>query len=92
MICFKLIPRFINWKFSNQFRAPFRLLKMSDSNPGNGFFSMGLKTQSVPMEMFAENRRRLCQRLRGAQGVSEGAVILLQGGGDQVICHQREGG
>ena len=45
---------------------------------------MGLKTQSVPMEMFAENRRRLCQRIRGAQGVSEGAVLLLQGGGDQV--------
>ena len=57
---------------------------MSDNNPGNGFFSMGLKTHSVPMEMFAENRRRLCQRLRGAEGVTEGAVILLQGGGDQV--------
>ena len=57
---------------------------MSDSNPGSGFFSMGLKTHSVPMEMFAENRRRLCQRRRGAEGVTEGAVILLQGGGDQV--------
>ena len=60
---------------------------MSDNNPGSGFFSMGLKTHSVPMEMFAENRRRLCQRLRGAEGVTEGAVILLQGGGDQVTCH-----
>ena len=58
---------------------------MSDNNAG--FFSMGLKTHSVPMEMFAENRRRLCQRLRGAEGVTEGAVILLQGGGDQVTCH-----
>ena len=64
---------------------------MSDSNPGNGFFSMGLKTHSVPMEMFAENRRRLCQRLRGAEGVvTEGAVILLQGGGDQVTCQAME--
>ena len=60
---------------------------MSDNNPGNGFFSMGLKTHSVPMEMFAENRMRLCQRLRGAEGVTEGAVILLQGGGDQVTTY-----
>ena len=45
---------------------------------------MGLKTHSVPMEMFAENRRRLCERLRGAEELPEGAVILLQGGGDQV--------
>ena len=54
---------------------------------------MGLKTQSVPMAMFAENRKRLCQRIRGAQGVSEGAVLLLQGGGDQVKCSRgsREG-
>ena len=61
---------------------------MSDTNPGNGFFSMGLKTHSVPMEMFAENRRRLCERLRGAEGLPEGAVILLQGGGDQVTYQE----
>ena len=51
---------------------------------------MGLKTHSVPMEMFAENRRRLCERLRGAEGLPEGAVILLQGGGDQVTCQEVE--
>ena len=50
---------------------------------------MGLKTHSVPMEMFAENRRRLCERLRGAEGLPEGAVILLQGGGDQVLHVRR---
>ena len=57
---------------------------MSEPNPSNGFFSMGLDTLKVPMALFAENRRRLCERLRGLEGAGGPRVILLQGGGDQV--------
>ena len=59
---------------------------MAEANPSNGYFTMGLNTLKVPVELFAENRRRLCERLRGLQEVSQGAVILLQGGGDQGRC------
>ena len=59
---------------------------MAEANPSNGYFTMGLDTLKVPVELFAENRRRLCERLRGMQEVSQGAVILLQGGGDQGRC------
>ena len=43
-------------------------------------FSMGVDTLSVPMEMFAENRQRLCERLRAREDVKPGAVVVLQGG------------
>ena len=59
---------------------------MAEANPSNGYFTMGLDTLRVPVELFAENRRRLCERLRGLEEVQEGAVILLQGGGDQGRC------
>ena len=33
-------------------------------NPSDGYFWMGLSTLKVPMELFAENRRRLVAELR----------------------------
>ena len=33
-------------------------------NPSDGYFWMGLTTLKVPMELFAENRRRLVAGLR----------------------------
>ncbi len=45
-------------------------------------FSVGPDTLRVPMSLHADNRARLVQRLR-ARGVSEGAVVLLQGGAQQ---------
>ncbi|KAE8748127.1 hypothetical protein FOCC_FOCC005130, partial [Frankliniella occidentalis] len=45
------------------------------SSPG---YSMGPHTLRVPMELFALNRRRLCEALRPR--VPDGAVVLLQGG------------
>ena len=38
----------------------------------------------VPVSLFAENRQRLVAKLKSLQEVPEGAVVLLQGGGDQV--------
>lgn len=47
----------------------------SGAAPG---YSMGPHTLRVPMELFALNRRRLCDALRPS--VRDGAVVLLQGG------------
>lgn len=41
---------------------------------------MGNDTLVVPMELFAENRQRLCERLRVREDVKLGAVVILQGG------------
>lgn len=41
---------------------------------------MGGHTLFVPNALFAENRRRLCQRLRENASVPQNAFILLQGG------------
>jgi len=41
---------------------------------------MGDHTLFVPNALFAENRRRLCQRLRKNINVPQNAFILLQGG------------
>ena len=38
----------------------------------------------VPVSLFAENRQRLVAKLKSLQECPEGAVVLLQGGGDQV--------
>lgn len=46
---------------------------------GEAVFSMGGGTLAVPMELFALNRRRLCERLRL---VAPRGVVLLQGGRD----------
>jgi len=59
---------------------------MAEANPSGGYFSMGLETLKVPIEMFAENRRRLCQQLKTVTEVESGSVVLLQGGGDQGRC------
>jgi len=59
---------------------------MAEANPSNGFFSMGLDTLRVPMKLFADNRARICARLREIPSVPDGAVILLQGGGDLGVC------
>ena len=42
---------------------------MAEANPSGGYFSMGLETLKVPIEMFAENRRRLCQQLKTIAGI-----------------------
>lgn len=41
---------------------------------------MGQETLRVPMELFRENRERLCEKLRAREDVKPGAVIILQGG------------
>lgn len=43
-------------------------------------FTRGEHTLSVPMELFAQNRRRLCESLRATGKVPSGAIVLLQGG------------
>ncbi|XP_068083318.1 xaa-Pro dipeptidase [Anabrus simplex] len=47
---------------------------------GKPGFSMGAHTLWIPMEMFAHNRRRLCERLRANREVPSCSVVLLQGG------------
>ena len=37
------------------------------------------------MSLFAENRRRLCEKLREGEGVPSGAVVVLQGGEQQCL-------
>lgn len=41
---------------------------------------MGQATLSISMELFAENRQRLCEQLRAKEDVKPGAVVVLQGG------------
>jgi len=46
---------------------------------------MGLETLKVPMDLFKENRTRLCERLRSkASLLPGGSVVLLQGGSDHL--------
>jgi len=59
---------------------------MAELNPSNGYFSMGLNTLKVPVQLFAENRKKISEQLKQTAGVPAGAVILLQGGGDQGVC------
>jgi len=57
------------------------------ANPRQGFYSMGAWTHPVPISLFAENRRRLCEALKASGKLPAGQnVVLLQGGGDQGIC------
>lgn len=41
---------------------------------------MGEGTLRVPMSLFADNRKRLCNALRSHKAVPENAVVVLQGG------------
>ncbi|ESO90952.1 hypothetical protein LOTGIDRAFT_217473 [Lottia gigantea] len=43
-------------------------------------FCRGTHTMEVPMELFKQNRERLCERLRKNSKVPKGAIVLLQGG------------
>ena len=54
-------------------------------------FCMGANCLVVPMELFATNRQRLCERLRARDDVPRGAVVVLQGGASQLLnCTDRE--
>ena len=59
---------------------------MAEANPRDGYFSMGLNTLKVPVQLFAENRKKICEKLKQTPSVPAGSVILLQGGGDQGVC------
>uniref|UniRef100_K7FLR7 Xaa-Pro dipeptidase n=1 Tax=Pelodiscus sinensis TaxID=13735 RepID=K7FLR7_PELSI len=43
-------------------------------------FWLGNETLKVPIALFALNRKRLCDRLRGNKDVPKNAIVLLQGG------------
>lgn len=43
-------------------------------------FQLGNHTLAVAVSLHATNRKRLCDRLKIAKGVSAGAIVLLQGG------------
>ncbi|XP_052230326.1 xaa-Pro dipeptidase-like isoform X2 [Dreissena polymorpha] len=43
-------------------------------------FSRGTHTLVVPMQLFKENRERLCERLRKNSKIPSGAIVVLQGG------------
>lgn len=45
-------------------------------------FSLGDNTFPVPMSLFANNRKRLCESLRKNGNVPKGAVAVLQGGSE----------
>ena len=53
-------------------------------NPRDGYFSMGDHTLRVPLALFAKNRQRLSEALKGDKAAPANSVVLLQGGGDQV--------
>lgn len=42
--------------------------------------SVGEKTLKVPLCLFAENRARLCDRLRGMKDLPKNSCVFLQGG------------
>jgi len=47
---------------------------------------MGLDTLKVPVELFAENRKKISEKLKSFPSLPQGSIILLQGGGDQGRC------
>jgi Xaa-Pro dipeptidase len=52
-------------------------------------FQMSPSCLPVPMSLFADNRRRLCQRLREGGAVPSGTVVVLQGG-EQECLHSSD--
>ena len=54
-------------------------------------FCLGEHTLSVPMTLFATNRQNLCRRLKANPQVPAGAVVLLQGGSQEMrYCSDHE--
>ena len=53
---------------------------MATVNPDGKFFSMGNNTLKVPMALFAKNRLRLVDALKGAPSLPKSSIVLLQGG------------
>ena len=48
---------------------------------------MGPQCLRVPMDLFATNRRRICERLRAREDVPKGAIVVVQGGEQkQMYC------
>lgn len=46
---------------------------------------------SIPMELFAQNRRRLSEKLTANKDVPKGAILVLQGGDQtQQYCSDRD--
>ncbi|XP_005091896.1 xaa-Pro dipeptidase [Aplysia californica] len=43
-------------------------------------FCRGDHTLKVPMELFQQNRQRLCERLRANKNIPKGAIVVLQSG------------
>ena len=43
-------------------------------------YKLGPSCLSVPMSLFADNRRRLCEALRQGGAVPSGSIVILQGG------------
>ena len=70
--------------------CPEELTIMAEANPSNGYFSMGLDTLKVPVQLFAENRKKICEKLKSLPSLPQGSIILLQGGGDQGRCEGEE--
>jgi hypothetical protein len=50
---------------------------------------MGPDCLSVAMSLFADNRRRLCEKLKEEGTVSPGAMVVLQGG-EQECLHSSD--
>jgi len=44
------------------------------------YHSQGDHTLKVPMELFSQNRQRLCDKLQQIDTVSSKSVVVLQGG------------
>ena len=44
------------------------------------YHSQGDHTLKVPMELFSQNRQRLCDKLQHIDTVSSKSVVVLQGG------------
>lgn len=45
-------------------------------------FTRGDNTLTVRMQLFAENRKRLCQALKAADKAEEGVFVFLKGGNE----------
>lgn len=57
----------------------------------SGYFWKGGETLKVPMELFKENRQRLCEALRGHRTLPSDSFVLLQGGkGEMRYCSDHE--